>query len=464
MTAPTIGSLFTGYGGIDLALHDLLGAETAWVSDIDKGANAILEHRFPGVPNIGDITTIDWDTVPRVDILTGGFPCQDLSHAGKRAGLRPDTRSGLWLHMAHAIDQLRPSLVIAENVRGLLSAQTAESERVETVGPKGGRKVGHTERALGRVLSDLADLGYDATWCGLRASEVGASHGRFRVFLVAYPQGERLEWAGLARGGWDRPADSGGSADGLTLLPTPAASEPGGTAEQYHERLRAHDGRASTFLPLSMAVQLLPTPMTEPTTGNGHARSLGGEVSRLLPTPRASDGDKGGPNQRGSKGDLALPAAVVHLLPTPTTANSHGNEENSRGDRLLPGVVVDLLPTPSVADVEGGRKARSGARSNELLLNGIAHEQRFGQYASAIVRQEECFGRPAPDPTEPTGRGGAHRLSPAFVEWMMGLPAGHVTEVPGLSRAQMLKALGNGVVPQQAYAALSHILQQIGVC
>lgn len=459
MTASTIGSLFTGYGGIDLALHDLLGAETAWVSDIDKGANAILEHRFPGVPNIGDITTIDWDTVPRVDILTGGFPCQDLSHAGKRAGLRPDTRSGLWLHMAHAIDQLRPSLVIAENVRGLLSAQTAESERVETVGPKGGRKVGHTERALGRVLSDLADLGYDATWCGLRASEVGASHGRFRVFLVATPQdadgavgGERRIAAPGEAEGWRAWSDTGGRSgapdSSLTLLPTPAVNDmgEGKTVEHWDKwtaKMKAAHGN-----------------------GNGHGKSLAIEALRLLPTPRSSDGEKGGPNQRGSKGHPALPAAVVHLLPTPTTANSHGNEENSRGDRLLPGVVVDLLPTPTAADsgASGGAVGSSNVTLTDATTRGASRGIDFGQYAAAVARQEAAFGSLAPSPTEPTGRGGSERLSPLFVEWMMGLPAGHVTGVPGLSRAQMLKALGNGVVPQQAYAALSHIFQQIGVC
>jgi DNA (cytosine-5)-methyltransferase 1 len=150
---------------------------------------------------------------------------------------------------------------------------------------------------------------------------------------------------------------------------------------------------------------------------------LSAQVLDLLPTPRATDGTKGGPNQRGSSGDLMLPSAFTHLL-----------------------------PTPSVADVEGGRKHRSGARSDELLLNGIAAADRFGQYAAAIDRWAPIIGRDAPDPTI------NGRLSPLFVEWMMGLPAGWVTDVPGMSRAQQLKALGNGVVPQQAYAALTHMI------
>ena len=118
---------------------------------------------------------------------------------------------------------------------------------------------------------------------------------------------------------------------------------------------------------------------------------------------------------------------------------------------------VTLLPTPSVADVEGGRKHRSGARSDELLLNGIAAADRWGQYADAIARWEHVSGRPAPEPTEPTGRGGAPRLSAAFTEWLMGLPAGWITDVPGITRNEALKLCGNGVVPQQAIAALREI-------
>ena len=83
----TIGSLFSGYGGLDMAAEEVFGARTAWVSDVDKGACKILAHRYPGVPNLGDITTVDWSAVEPVDIITGGSPCQDLSHAGRRAGM-----------------------------------------------------------------------------------------------------------------------------------------------------------------------------------------------------------------------------------------------------------------------------------------------------------------------------------------------------------------------------------------
>jgi DNA (cytosine-5)-methyltransferase 1 len=143
----------------------------------------------------------------------------------------------------------------------------------------------------------------------------------------------------------------------------------------------------------------------------------------------------------------------VTLLPTPKATN---NDNRQSLDRYGPnlGMALDLLPPPSVADVEGGRKHRSGARSDELLLNGLAAAEHFGPYAPAIARWETIIGRPAPPPTEP-GKDGRPRLSPALVEWMMGLPAGHVTDPAiGLTRAQQLKALGNGVVPQQAALAL----------
>lgn len=116
------GSLFSGYGGLDLAAISALDADIVWHSDNDTAAAKVLAHHWPGVPNLGDITIIDWHAVEPVDMLIGGFPCQDVSTAGRGLGIRPSTRSGLWSHMAYAIGQLRPEVVIIENVRGLLSA------------------------------------------------------------------------------------------------------------------------------------------------------------------------------------------------------------------------------------------------------------------------------------------------------------------------------------------------------
>lgn len=183
-----IGSLFSGYGGLDLAVSKVFGAEVAWHCEWEDAPSLVLEKNFPGIPNFRDVSKVDWTQVPPVDILTGGFPCQDLSLAGKRAGMKDGTRSGLWSEFHKAIDILRPKLVVIENVRGLLSA-TAENgmeysqEDLATIGNR------PAIRALGAVLGDLADIGYDARWTGLRAADAGAPHSRFRIFIVAYPRG-----------------------------------------------------------------------------------------------------------------------------------------------------------------------------------------------------------------------------------------------------------------------------------
>ena len=92
-----VGSLFSGYGGLDLAIEHALGAEAVWFSEINKPVARIFSHHWPDALNLGDITSIDWQTVEPVDVLCGGFPCQDVSTVGKRAGLAPGTRSGLWV-------------------------------------------------------------------------------------------------------------------------------------------------------------------------------------------------------------------------------------------------------------------------------------------------------------------------------------------------------------------------------
>ena len=449
----TIGSLFSGYGGLDRAAAPVFGARTAWVSDIDKGACKVLAHRYPAAPNLGDITTIDWATVPRVDIITGGSPCQDLSHAGRRAGMTEGTRSNLWVAMREAIAIIRPAFVVWENVQGALSADAAsELEHCPgCMGSAGDR--GPVLRALGRVLGDLADLGFDAEWVGLRAADVGACHGRFRVFVLAYAHGARLQ--GLADQTGAAPAErhghpvAGAGRPDLTLLPTP----------------RCADGMKGDLRTDSAAL-----------AAAGPRGRLEDTIA-LLPTPRATDGSKGGPNQRGSSGDLMLPSAVMQLLPTPAASVANDGEgtetwlarrervketaQNGNGMGMPLSIAVQLLPTPSVADVMGGRKHRSGERNGELLLNGIAHADRWGQYAAAIARHERAWGVPAPEPTEPGAKGNP-RLPAAFVEWMMMQPAGWVTDVPGVTRNESLKMLGNGVVTPQAEHALRVMLARIG--
>lgn len=123
-----VGSLFTGYCVLDLAVEHVFNAETAWFSEMNEPVARIFAHHWPDAPNLGDITRIDWNTVEPVDILCGGFPCQDISKVGQQAGLAPSTRPGLWSFMAEAIEALQPGYVVIENVRGLLSARAARPQ------------------------------------------------------------------------------------------------------------------------------------------------------------------------------------------------------------------------------------------------------------------------------------------------------------------------------------------------
>lgn len=195
-----IGSLFSGYGGLDMAVEAATGARVAWHCEFDRAPSAILAHHWPGVPNLGDVTKVDWKGVEPVDILTGGSPCQDLSAAGKRAGMTEGTRSNLWVNMREAIETINPRLVVWENVQGALSAKAeSESDLESEGGLLGKNKYGHL-RALGRVLGDLTEIGYNAKWTTLRASDVGAPHQRARVFLIAWPIATDPQRLGLQEG------------------------------------------------------------------------------------------------------------------------------------------------------------------------------------------------------------------------------------------------------------------------
>ena len=230
----TIGSLFTGCGGLDMGVEAALGeARKAWVCDVESGPRKLLAFRAPTLPNLGDVTKVDWGQVEPVDVLVGGSPCQDLSLAGGRAGMRPGTRSGLWESMLKAIDVLRPHLIIWENVYGALSAP-AFSLLESRSGYLGVHGHGPVLRAAGRVLGDLAGLGYDAWWTIVRASDVGAPHRRARLFLAAsdadrepwYQRWQPMPLKTACRRTLAEPC--GCDREELRLLPTPTSSQMDG--------------------------------------------------------------------------------------------------------------------------------------------------------------------------------------------------------------------------------------------
>jgi DNA (cytosine-5)-methyltransferase 1 len=181
-----IGSLFSGYGGLDLAVQEVFGAQVVWHCEWEDAPSVVLDAHWPGVPNYRDVTKVDFTQVERVDILTGGFPCQDLSVAGKRKGLTDGTRSNLWFEFHRAIVELQPKFVVIENVRGLLSgaAQSDLESEIASMGFDGSKPV---LRAMGAVAGSLAEIGYDCKWLTLRAADAGAPHRRERVFILATP-------------------------------------------------------------------------------------------------------------------------------------------------------------------------------------------------------------------------------------------------------------------------------------
>jgi DNA (cytosine-5)-methyltransferase 1 len=162
-------SFFSGIGGLELGL-ERVGMTTVGQVEIDPFCRRVLAKHWPEVPKHDDVrTAVDWwrgEPRPPVHVLCGGFPCQDVSNAGRRVGI-DGARSGLWSWMAHAASELRPRYILVENTPGLLA------------------------RGMGRVLGDLADLGYDAEWSSVPACAMGAPHPRDRVFILAYPQGQR---------------------------------------------------------------------------------------------------------------------------------------------------------------------------------------------------------------------------------------------------------------------------------
>jgi DNA (cytosine-5)-methyltransferase 1 len=160
----TFGSLFAGVGGFDLGF-ERAGFECKWQVEIDDYATRVLERHWPDVHRERDIRQCGRHNLERVDCIIGGFPCVDISYAGKGAGL-DGARSGLFFEAIRLVRELQPRAVVLENVAALLT------------------------RGLDRVLGTLAEVGFDAVWHCIPAAAVGAPHIRDRVFILAYSNGE----------------------------------------------------------------------------------------------------------------------------------------------------------------------------------------------------------------------------------------------------------------------------------
>ena len=417
MDSPAIRvlSLFSGVGGLDLGVRMALPSRVVCYVEGEAYACAVLAHqmeeaRLDAAPIWSDVTTFDgkpWRG--RVDLIAGGFPCQDLSVAGKRAGIREGKRSGLWSEFARIIGEVEPRFVFVENVRGLAGD------------------------GLGVVLSDLADLGFDAEWLCLRASEVGAPHRRERIFVLAYRDGGRLSIerepvpSGERSAPWHEPDRCGGEGSEVGNPPgigrgegraehgirsggrSPA--EPGGEVADASHDLRGGGERGE-----------------EEGTREGRERGRGSSSEgervadsrdRLIPQPgRGPEGREGA----GSAGE-SLP-----LFP-PGPGDAEGWAwVLERWPELAPAVDADCDRERGLADAE-----RAGA--HEQLRRGRGTERAA---ASDSPRNGAIPEAPAQPPLCRVAHGMAHRVD-------------------------RLRACGNGVVPAQAGAALRELWRRMNL-
>jgi DNA (cytosine-5)-methyltransferase 1 len=327
----SIGSLCTGFGGLDKGVQAVLGGRLAWVADPEPGPDAILAHHHPDVPNLGDIWKTDWATVEPVDILTAGFSCQDISDAGLRAGIS-GSRSRIWKAVAQAVRGLRPGLVVLENVAAIRS--------------KG--------RGLDVVIADLAEIGYDARWTCVRAGdpETGAPHQRNRWIAAAYPAAEDPD---------------------LTAWRERGAS----TAREAESRRARADAGGRGGVPVPAALRLLPSPAARDWRSGAsnllgvNARPLNEVAVNLLPMPDqnwiALDGTDYGPAIRRWENILGHPA------PCPTEPGTRGNR------RLNPAFAEWMMGVPGLVTGTPGldRKQQLTAIGNGAMPQQMATALRF---------------------------------------------------------------------------------------
>jgi DNA (cytosine-5)-methyltransferase 1 len=384
-----IGSLFAGIGGFELGLSQgIPGARVAWQVEIDPWCRGILAHHWPDAARHDDVREVGARNLEPVDVLCGGFPCQDISTAGAGAGLA-GARSGLWFEMLRVIRELRPAYVVAENVAALRS------------------------RGLPVVLDGLREAGYSATWSIIAASDLGAPHQRRRMWILAcrsdVPQvmipvvGEadldeclRDVWP---RGGDPEPWERGEPRAQPATLKIPDRSHRlralGNAVVPQIPRIIGRAIAAGDAFALhgcaAAAETRYPTPTAE--DGEGHAspgnlrrtltlRTIGAWGWPAYPTTTVAERDNAG----GAK-----------TWPTPTVCGNHNRVGVSAksGDGLATAVARSAWPTPT-AHLAKECGSISEYQRNEASLT-----------AQAIG-----------DPTTPG------RLNPAWVELLMGYPRG----------------------------------------
>lgn len=424
--------LCAGFGGLALGTEFVTGAETTVVAEVHPEACKIMAERFPSAPNLGDAKSIPWEEHRgEVDVMSCGFPCQDISQAGLREGIK-GARSGLWFDIARALEIIHPEYVFLENVAAIRT------------------------RGLAAVLSSLHEIRYNVWWGIIGADDIGAPHIRKRWFAVATPAPSRRR---------RRPESATpklyGSFDPDTYSwRTPDHAEIGDSKACKHQLTKwgsMQDG------------ELLELPAAATATG-----AADGPALAMLPTVRAADGNRG-PTWKSTvhEGSDDLVTVLTRLFRENSSVYEQHPEWLGAKPKVLFKTPTANLGTNGAAQPPQLRKAGGHGPTLDdevCFLLSVTPEDSWdedGPFSPAewwneflpAIRRWECITRsPAPIPVIRGPRGGV-KVNPRFVEWMMGLPQGWVTEVKDVPLGEQISRLGNGVVPVQSATAFTLLIE-----
>lgn len=418
------GSLFSGIGGFDLGF-ERAGMECAWQVEFDAAASGVLAEHWPNLKNIGDVRNAGKANLEPVELICGGFPCQDLSVAGKRKGLAGE-RSGLWFEFYRILAELKPAWVVIENVPGLLSSD-------------GGRD-------FAVVLRGLVELGYGVCWRVLDSQYFGLAQRRKRVFIVGHlgdgraaevlfePEGgirdtppgrEAREGiaatltGGSGKRGWEDPSD--GNVGRLVAYNERVITSPGNRSEVKGDVSPTINGEGL----MSVAFTL---PASSRGTGDGHGNAWN---SNYVTAPLKAE-------DPGRRNGGSSPIAEEFVIAAPLTARHSGESGKwppiNEADNLI-----------SMALNARGGSGRLDAESETLIASPLG-----GHHTRRDLDNETYVSRPLAastttnhmDESQQTYPGGVRRLTPTECERLQGFPDGWTA---GQSDSARYRQLGNAV-------------------
>jgi DNA (cytosine-5)-methyltransferase 1 len=395
--------LFSGIGGFSLAAQWVWGDELEIVGfcEIEKYAQKVLQKNFPGVPIYEDIKKLNGKDFKNIDLITGGFPCQDISVAGKGAGLE-GARSSLWFEMHRIIREIRPRFALIENVPML------------------------TIRGGTRVIADLAEIGYDAEWTIIGADDVGAWHRRKRIWIVAYPR--------YLCGGDDEPGDVGlcGGKQIETTIGTASQLEITGSSEESEIVSNTDNARNRTS---GSGIDKNRQKKNERRKGQSQFES--GGYGKDVPDTKQGDVQTGCERQRSicevGEGERISSDVTSSREDIPDTKSKRGKRRKAREQRL-----------------DSQRKARLSGRHD----TGTIPDTDSNRFQNTLERQDKVRQSNSRDKQKKNRRTDYWAVEPNVGRVAHGIP----------NRVDRLKGLGNAIVPQVAALIMEKIKDEIKQC